>query len=96
LRGAHSPSRYHRSDDASPRTSYQRTLSVTSPSKVGSKMWGSHTPLAKKGKALEMGDGHWCCAVCLYVENPSSAQTCAVCDSPNYTIRKVHFSSLYM
>ena len=51
-------------------------------------MWGSHTPLAKKGKALEMGDGHWCCAVCLYVENPSSAQTCAVCDSPNYTIRK--------
>jgi uncharacterized paraquat-inducible protein A len=52
-------------------------------------MWGSDTPLAKKGKVLNVGDGNWCCAVCLYTENSLNAQVCAVCDSPNYTIRKV-------
>jgi Ca2+-binding EF-hand superfamily protein len=94
LRGNHSPGRYHRSEDVSPRSSYQRSIAhpSTSPSKVGSKMWGSHTPLAKKGNVLNAGDGNWCCAVCLYVENPLSAQTCAVCDSPNYTIRKVQLA----
>jgi hypothetical protein len=94
LGGRGSPSRYHRSsEDISPRSSYQRTLPIpkSSPSKVGSKMWGSDTPLAKKGKVLNVGDGHWCCAVCLYTENALNAQTCAVCDSPNYTIRKVTF-----
>lgn len=92
LRGNQSPSRYHRSgDDTSPRSSYQRSIAhpSTSPSKVGSKMWGSHTPLARKGNVLNAGEGNWCCAVCLYVENPTTSQTCAVCDSPNYTIRKV-------
>ena len=31
----------------------------------------------------------WCCAVCLYVENPPSATQCTVCDSPNYAQNKV-------
>jgi len=89
-----SPSRYHRSSvDDSPRGSYAYKSSIlparSSPSKVGSKMWGSDTPLAKKGKALNVGEGNWCCAVCLYVENSVNSATCAVCDSPNYTVRKV-------
>jgi hypothetical protein len=33
--------------------------------------------------------GQWCCAVCLYVENPPSAAKCNVCDSPNYSKNKV-------
>lgn len=87
-----SPSRYHQSySTESPRSSFQRTIPVpkSSPSKVGSKMWGSDTPLAKKGKVVNVGEGNWCCAVCLYTENSLQASTCAVCDSPNYTIRKV-------
>jgi hypothetical protein len=27
--------------------------------------------------------------VCLYVENASTAELCAVCDSPNYSLHKV-------
>ena len=61
----------------------------TSPSKVGQKMWGSHTPLNKKGNALKVGEDKWCCVVCLYVENPNSRKTCAVCDAPNYNADKV-------
>eukprot|EP01038_Epipyxis_sp_PR26KG_P005601 gene5601-7730_t len=59
-----------------------------SPSKVGSKMWGNDTPLNKKGNAPWIADNKWCCAVCLYVENPNSKQRCVVCDSPNYALRK--------
>lgn len=51
-------------------------------------MWGSDTPLARKGKVPHLGDDKWCCAVCLYVENPANAENCLVCDSPNYTVRK--------
>lgn len=60
-----------------------------SPSKMGSIMWGKDTPMVSKGKvpAARHGDT-WCCAVCMYVENPTSASVCQVCDSPNYTIRK--------
>ena len=97
--GARSPTRYHRSsEDISPRSSYQRTLSIpkSSPSKVGSKMWGSDTPLARKGKVVSVGEDLWCCAVCLYVENSIHSQTCAVCDSPNYTVRKVRSAALYL
>lgn len=92
VRGHGSPSRYHQSySSESPRSSFQRTIPVpkSSPSKVGSKMWGSDTPLAKKGKVVNVGEGNWCCAVCLYTENTTQASACAVCDSPNYTIRKV-------
>ena len=65
----------------------------TSPSKVGTKMWGNETPLARKGRVPSVDDdGKWCCAVCLYVENPLSAERCLVCDSPNYSLQKVlHF-----
>jgi hypothetical protein len=101
--GRGSPGRYGRNTyDESPRTSYSnaplsssgtyaRTIPVprSSPSKVGSKMWGSDTPLAKKGKVLEVSEGNWCCAVCLYTENTNNAPFCKVCDSQNYTIKKV-------
>ncbi len=62
----------------------------TSPSKVGTKIWGSETPLNKKGRLPTIDDEtKWCCAVCLYVENPISAERCLVCDSPNYSMRRV-------
>jgi Ca2+-binding EF-hand superfamily protein len=59
----------------------------TSPSKMGSKIWGSQTPLAKKGAVPQMHN-RWCCAVCLYTENPAEVENCTVCDSPNYAQRK--------
>jgi hypothetical protein len=68
----------------------------TSPSKMGTKVWGNETPLAKKGRVPDMDDdSKWCCAVCLYVENPISAERCLVCDSPNYAMRKV-FSIIFI
>jgi Ca2+-binding EF-hand superfamily protein len=77
-------------------TSLTRNLSPTrgrgstSPSRVGSLMWGTDTPLDKKGKipSSHTTGNNWCCAVCLYVENPSNAEQCSVCDSPNYTRNK--------
>jgi hypothetical protein len=61
----------------------------SSPSKVGSFMWGSHTPLPSKGRAPFVGDDCWCCSVCLYTENPSNAKVCVICASPNYAVLKV-------
>jgi len=86
-----SSSRYNNSGGMlSPHSSYQRTLPVphASPSKVGSRLWGSQTPLSKKGKIENRNPEKWCCAVCLYVENPKDASVCLVCDAPNYTTRK--------
>lgn len=60
----------------------------TSPSKVGSKMWGRSTSLEEKGRPLKIDDGLWCCAVCLYTENPAHAMKCVICDSANYSKRK--------
>lgn len=60
----------------------------TSPSKVGSIIWGRDMPISQKGRIPKMDDGNWVCAVCLYVENPLGSSTCNVCDSPNYTARK--------
>jgi len=73
-----------------PRGSFSRSIPMpkASPSKVGAKMWGSDTPLPRKGTAPKVGEGNWCCAVCLYTENPMQATSCAVCDSPNYNLRK--------
>jgi len=61
-----------------------------SPTKMGAIMWGKDTPLTGKGKVpVRGGRGDtWCCAVCMYVENPHTASICQVCDSPNYTVRK--------
>ncbi len=59
----------------------------TSPSKVGSKMWGSHTSLDLKGVTPRVNAGLWCCAVCLYTENDVSGDKCTICDSPNYNKR---------
>lgn len=67
------------------------TIPRSSPSKVGSKIWGSHTSLDKKGKAPLVDDTSWCCAVCLYVENPKSSTVCLICNSPNYSIMKVSY-----
>ena len=59
----------------------------SSPSRVGSKMWGSHTSLDLKGVAPRVEPGLWVCAVCLYTENGSSQDTCSICDSANYAKR---------
>ncbi len=86
-----SPTRIARSSfDAYGSTNSSVNRPRTSPSKVGAKMWGNETPLAQKGHPLRGGDeDKWCCAVCLYVENPASSEVCLVCDSPNYNNRKV-------
>ena len=77
----------------SPSASYSRkdtplARRSSSPSKVGTAVWGSAVPLAQKGRLPRLEDGRWCCAVCLYVENSHSAKVCGVCDSPNYNSRK--------
>lgn len=64
-----------------------------SPSKVGSVLWGANTPLRQKGVPPVLQEGLWCCAVCLYMENPHHARKCAVCDSFNHGITEV---SLYL
>lgn len=64
----------------------------TSPSRVGTKMWGHDTPMKQKGRTPRVDSEKWCCGVCLYVENPNTAKNCLVCDSPNYSASKV---SLY-
>jgi Ca2+-binding EF-hand superfamily protein len=95
--GYNSPGRFSRSvtygDDSPRRSTSSIAPPRTSPSKVGSRMWGSHTPLNKKGQALRVGDDKWCCAVCLYVENSIHSATCAVCDSPNYNNNKVNLKA---
>ena len=63
-------------------------LPRTSPSKVGTVVWGRDIPISQKGRIPKLDDGNWCCAVCLYIENPISSKTCGVCDTPNYTLRK--------
>jgi hypothetical protein len=60
-----------------------------SPSKMGSVMWGKEMPLSKKGNVPYVDDVTWCCAVCMYVENPNSKDKCLICDSPNVAVRKV-------
>jgi hypothetical protein len=95
--GSASPDRYRLSESGgwtggdTPSSSLRRSIPAqrTSPGRVGSRMWGSQTPLSQKGNALKVAGDKWCCAVCLYIENPASASNCAVCDSPNYTVRKV-------
>jgi hypothetical protein len=89
-RRAASPTRLSRSTfDPYGSTTSSINRPRTSPSKVGSKMWGSETPLSRKGNVPRVEENKWCCAVCLYVENPSSADHCLVCDSPNYNNMKV-------
>lgn len=60
-----------------------------SPQKVGSRIWGSQTSLYDKGRPPKLNNMTWCCAVCLYVENPKDSQLCVICQSPNYSISKV-------
>jgi hypothetical protein len=61
------------------------------PAKVGSIMWGSDTPLAQKGDIprLAGATSKWVCSVCYFTENQDEAQSCEVCDSPNYNNNKV-------
>ena len=61
------------------------------PAKVGAAMWGGNTPLAEKGQPLEVDRTHWCCPVCYYTENPSSADTCELCECPNTAKRNADF-----
>jgi len=77
--GSNSPPRRSSSPIQAPRTS---------PSKVGTKMWGHETPILQKGRTPRVDAEKWCCGVCLYVENPNTAMNCLVCDSPNYAARK--------
>jgi hypothetical protein len=62
-----------------------------SPSRVGTIMWGNDTPLSEKGKLprADSTSDRWCCAVCMYTENPRGTVKCGVCDSMNYATRKV-------
>mmetsp|Transcript_5990 Transcript_5990/g.13088 ORF Transcript_5990/g.13088 Transcript_5990/m.13088 type:complete len:174 (+) Transcript_5990:3-524(+) len=96
-KGTRSPPRYapvrnsysNNSDGSlTPRTSRSIPAPRTSPRKVGVKMWGNDTPLAKKGKPLNVGPDRWLCGICNYCENATDAPLCAMCDSPNYNIRK--------
>jgi hypothetical protein len=66
-----------------------RVYGHLSPSKVGSMMWGHTTPLKNKGHPPIVDHEMWCCAVCLYMDNPRHSPKCQVCDSPNYGERKV-------
>lgn len=60
-----------------------------SPSKVGSAMWGSNTPIVKKGNPPQFdASERWVCAICYYAENPPGISQCQVCDSQNYTKNK--------
>ena len=60
-----------------------------SPSRIGSMMWGKKVPLSKKGVPPTIDRQTWCCAVCMYMENPAGFPNCSICDSPNYNERKV-------
>ena len=54
-------------------------------------MWGSDTPLAQKGDTPQLSgiSSKWVCSVCYFTENSEGAQTCEICDSPNYHDNKV-------
>jgi len=58
------------------------------PCKVGVSMWGHNTPTPDKGRPLEVDHTHWCCSICYYTENPSSADKCELCDCPNLSKSK--------
>jgi hypothetical protein len=58
------------------------------PGKVGAAMWGSDTPLDRKGKAPVLDNNHWLCPVCYYTENLKSFSKCEVCDSANPSSQK--------
>lgn len=58
------------------------------PSKVGSVMWGSDTPLRSKGHEVHMDSSSWVCSVCYFTENPMKAKACEICQSPNYNVQK--------
>jgi hypothetical protein len=77
----------------SPSPSHRRSESPASPrsppGKVGTTMWGSHTPLGQKGVTPPIDAALWVCAVCYYTENPKRASKCAVCDSVNTMTQKV-------
>ena len=75
-----SPSPVRHKSPASPRSP---------PGKVGSAMWGSHTPLGQKGVTPSVDATHWVCAVCYYTENPKGSNKCEVCDSANTNNQKV-------
>lgn len=85
-----SPKKRYWSIDDPPRSPIRSSMP---PAKVGSKMWGSHTPLQKKGRAPRLGEGKWCCKVCMYVDNEDAARKCTVCDCPKSAddpVRKNH------
>jgi hypothetical protein len=73
----------------SPSPAARRPQSPRSPpGKVGAAMWGSDTPLDRKGKAPILDHNHWLCPVCYYTENSNSLSKCEVCDSANPSSQK--------
>jgi hypothetical protein len=67
------------------------------PSKVGTIMWGSDTPLSHKGVAPSHGaQSHWVCGVCYFTENSNTSKKCEVCDSPDYSSQKVKKYTIYI
>lgn len=59
------------------------------PGKVGAVMWGSDTPIHRKGKAPVLEHDHWVCGVCYFTENRATSKNCEMCSSPNYSEQKV-------
>ncbi|CAM9255060.1 unnamed protein product [Chrysoparadoxa australica] len=61
--------------------------SPTSPSNNGAGVWGSHTPLERKGSlsfAKSISNPHdWMCPVCFFAENKQERKLCAICSAPN-------------
>ena len=72
IRSAHSPTR------SGVRSSGGIQEPSMSPTKMGALMWGKDTPLVGKGKVPNRGADTWCCAVCMYVENPHTMSVCQV------------------
>ena len=85
IRSAHSPTR------GGVRSSGGIQEPSMSPTKMGALMWGKDTPLVGKGKVPNRGADTWCCAVCMYVENP---HTMSVCQVGMIMMRKMMMGSL--
>jgi len=61
----------------------------TSPVAAGVAMWGSRTPLSRRGEVQHStrssaeARGMWVCAVCYYTENKAATSKCFICGARN-------------
>eukprot|EP01035_Chromulina_nebulosa_P017447 gene17447-22999_t len=79
----------NRSNNMSQSLTYPRNRNRdSSPSKIGSRVWGTSTSIENKGIIPKINDNTWVCAVCYFIDNPKSSNACTVCDAPNYSVMK--------